>query len=106
MILACKYEEIYIPDIQDFEIMCQHAFTAHEIRTMQFTILRALEFNLSPPLPINFLRRYSKASHAETIHHAMGKYFIELLLFDSFTCYYKPSLVSLNKAEMRSIIIM
>lgn len=95
MILACKYEEMYVPDIHDFMYVCQDAYNKQQIRSMEYEMLRTLKFNLSPPLPINFLRRFSKVANANPIHHAMSKFFVELLLFEYTTCYYKPSMVSI-----------
>lgn len=57
---------------------------------------QALDFQLGKPLPIHFLRRFSKAtsSNGSTIsgsHHMMAKYFIELASIEYNLAKYSPS---------------
>ncbi|CAD7015320.1 unnamed protein product [Ceratitis capitata] len=58
---------------------------------MELKIIKILECNLSRPLPIHFLRRFSKAANVEDIHHAMAKYFLELTSVEYDLAAYKPS---------------
>uniref|UniRef100_A0A1B0A631 Cyclin C-terminal domain-containing protein n=1 Tax=Glossina pallidipes TaxID=7398 RepID=A0A1B0A631_GLOPL len=58
---------------------------------MELKIIKTLDCNLSRPLPIHFLRRFSKAAEAEDIEYATSKYFIELAIIESNMAYYKPS---------------
>jgi hypothetical protein len=53
-----------------------------EILQMEKAGVRTLTFNFSRPLPLHFLRRYSKAAHALPVHHTMAKYLLELSLVD------------------------
>lgn len=62
MWIAAKYEEMYAPEVSDFSYITDNAYTKAEIRQMECIILRALDFSLGRPLPIHFLRRFSKAS--------------------------------------------
>ena len=43
-------------------------------------ILSSLEFNLGRPLPLNFLRRNSKAGNVDALVHTLAKYVMELTL--------------------------
>jgi len=88
--IACKYEEIYPPEITDFIKVCD-AYSKNEILKMEKTILKTLDFNLSFPLPLHFLRRFSKAAYADQEIHTLAKYLMELGLLDYECSTWKPS---------------
>jgi len=91
--IACKYEEIYPPDISDFTKVCE-AYSKEEILKMEQTILKKLNFVLSYPLPLHFLRRFSKAAHADQEIHTLAKYLMELGLLEYECSSWKPSLLA------------
>lgn len=107
LFIATKYEELFPPAIGDFVFITDDTYTGQEIRQMEMQILKAIDNNLSRPLPIHFLRRYSKAASAEDEHHAMSKYFLELAGMDYELASYKPSEVggSSNTYELNLYII-
>ena len=57
MFIASKYEEMYPPEISDFVYITDKAYSESQIRKMEITIMKALDFDFGRPLPINFLRR-------------------------------------------------
>ena len=61
MFVASKYEEMYVPAIDDFVYMTDNTYTKSDIRQMEISILRTLDFMIGKPLPLHFLRRFSKA---------------------------------------------
>lgn len=73
MFIASKYEEMYSPEIHDFVYMSDKAYTQRDIIRTEMRILRALDFNLGRPLPLHFLRRFTKAA-AHT--HEFVSYFL------------------------------
>ncbi|XP_020799659.1 G2/mitotic-specific cyclin-B [Drosophila serrata] len=91
LFIATKYEELFPPAIGDFVFITDDTYTGRQIRQMELQIFKAIDCNLSRPLPIHFLRRYSKAAAAEDEHHAMAKYFIELAAVDYDLASYRPS---------------
>lgn len=91
LFIAAKYEELFPPAIADFIYITDDTYTGKQIRLMELQIFKALDCNLSRPLPIHFLRRFSKAAEAEDNHHAMSKYFLELAMVEYDMCHYKPS---------------
>jgi len=91
LFIATKYEELFPPAMADFVFITDNTYTDREIRLMELQILKTIDNNLSRPLPIHFLRRYSKAACAEDAHHAMSKYFLELSAIDYDLASYKPS---------------
>ncbi|XDV18349.1 hypothetical protein PO909_024058 [Leuciscus waleckii] len=91
MLVACKYEEMYVPLVGDFAYIADDAFTKAQIREMETLILSVLNFELGRPLPLHFLRRASKAGNADAEKHTLAKYFLELTLLDYDMVHYKPS---------------
>ncbi|XP_034477511.1 G2/mitotic-specific cyclin-B [Drosophila innubila] len=91
LFIATKYEELFPPAMADFVFITDNTYTDREIRQMELQILKTIDNNLSRPLPIHFLRRYSKAACAEDDHHAMSKYFLELAAMDYDLASYRPS---------------
>ncbi|NXN84695.1 CCNB2 protein, partial [Bombycilla garrulus] len=91
LLIASKYEEILSPDVADFVYITDNAYTNSEIREMEITILKELNFDLGRPLPIHFLRRASKAGEADAKQHTLAKYLMELTLVDYDMVHHRPS---------------
>ncbi|EFA04254.1 G2/mitotic-specific cyclin-B [Tribolium castaneum] len=91
LFIACKYEEMYFPELSDFEFICDNSFTKNQILRMEMSILSSLKFELGKPLSIHFLRRYSKVAQVRIEHHNLSKYLLELALLDYNMCYITPS---------------
>lgn len=96
MMIACKYEEIYAPEIDDFVYICDNAYKADEILAKELEIFEALDYNLGFPMSIQFLRRYSKTGYevVDGTQHALAKYCLELSLMDYDLCTLKPSVLA------------
>lgn len=82
MFLVSKIEEVYAPAISDFVYITDNAYTEADIRQMELRIIRALKFDLSQPISLNFLRRYSKAGEVDVLQHSLAKYALEICLHD------------------------
>ena len=92
--IASKYEEIIPPDLSDWVVICDQLYTKRDILKMEMVILRRLKFELGRPLPIHFLRRNSKAAHADPKIHTLAKYLMELSLMDAVCSSWAPSLLA------------
>ncbi|XP_052198099.1 G2/mitotic-specific cyclin S13-7 isoform X2 [Diospyros lotus] len=62
MLIACKYEEIWAPEVNDFVAISDNAYAREQILVMEKAILGRLEWHLTVPTPYVFLARYTKAS--------------------------------------------
>ncbi|PON74132.1 Cyclin [Parasponia andersonii] len=62
MLLACKYEEIWAPEVNDFVCISDNAYVKEQILIMEKAILGKLGWHLTVPTPYVFLVRYIKAS--------------------------------------------
>ncbi|XP_066354812.1 transcription initiation factor TFIID subunit 6b-like [Miscanthus floridulus] len=65
MLLACKYEEVSIPVVEDLILICDRAYTRADILEMERRIANTLNFNMSVPTPYCFMRRFLKAAQSE-----------------------------------------
>ncbi|KAL3530150.1 hypothetical protein ACH5RR_009472 [Cinchona calisaya] len=62
MLIACKYEEIWAPEVNDFIAVSDNAYARDQLLLMEKAILGKLEWYLTVPTPYVFLVRYIKAS--------------------------------------------
>ncbi|CAH8352270.1 unnamed protein product [Eruca vesicaria subsp. sativa] len=62
MLIACKYEEIWAPEVNDFVSISDNAYCREQVLAMEKSILRQLEWCITVPTPYVFLARYIKAS--------------------------------------------
>lgn len=49
MLVASKYEEIYAPEVRDFEYITDKAYDNQQILEMEKKILSSVNFNLTTP---------------------------------------------------------
>ncbi|XP_073319883.1 G2/mitotic-specific cyclin-B2-like isoform X2 [Pagrus major] len=91
MLVACKYEEMYAPEVGDFAYITDNAFTKAQILEMEQVVLKTLNFELGRPLPLHFLRRASKVASSDVERHTLAKYLMELTLIDYDMVHYRPS---------------
>ena len=61
MLLASKYEEMYAPEVADFVYITDNAYSKEKIKSMEQKMMKALKYDFSNPLCLQFLRRNSKA---------------------------------------------
>jgi hypothetical protein len=80
MFIASKYEEMFVPEVGDFVYICANAYTKDEILQMERTILQTLKFSISRPLPLHFLRRYSKVARVSKNSVSHFVCFIKIIL--------------------------
>jgi len=92
--ISSKFEEIYPPELSDFVTICEKLYSKRDILKMEMVMLRMLKFELGRPLPIHFLRRFSKAAHADPKLHTLAKYLMELTLLSHTCSSWTPSLLA------------
>lgn len=82
MFIASKYEEVLSPHVGNFRHVADDAFSEAEILSAERYVLSALDYDLSYPNPMNFLRRISKADNYDIQTRTLGKYLMEISLLD------------------------
>ncbi|XP_063737336.1 G2/mitotic-specific cyclin-B2-like isoform X2 [Eleginops maclovinus] len=105
MLLACKYEEMYAPEVGDFAYITDNAFTKAQILEMEQLVLRTLNFELGRPLPLHFLRRASKVADSDLERHTLAKYLMELTLLDYNMVHYRPSEIAAAALALSQLLL-
>lgn len=90
LFISSKYEEIYSPSVNNFAH--ESGCTAEDILNAEKYILEVVEFDMSYPNPMNFIRRISKADDYDVNTRNIAKYFIEISVMDVELIGVKPSL--------------
>ncbi|KAI9800086.1 MAG: hypothetical protein M1825_004268 [Sarcosagium campestre] len=94
LFIASKYEDIINPDVAHLRNICDNGFKEDDILIAERFVLAALDYDLSYPNPMNFLRRISKADDFDIHTRTVGKYLLEISLLDHRFISYTPSLLS------------
>lgn len=83
MLIACKYEEIYAPEIRDFIHLSKYIYSKEQILIIESRILSKLEFEILAISSYSFLRRYyfiSNDKSVQTFH--LAQFILELSMID------------------------
>jgi cyclin B len=93
LFIAAKYEEIYPPDLRDFVHVTNDAFTEQQIIDMEMSILNTLQFRVTCPSPLAFLKRYMAIAGIKegTSVYELALACLELTLTEMKVVTYSPS---------------
>ncbi|KAJ6684624.1 CYCLIN-B2-3-RELATED [Salix purpurea] len=94
MLLACKYEEVSVPVVEDLILISDKAYSRKEVLDMEKLMVKTLQFNLSVPTPYVFMRRFLKASQCDTKLELLSFFIVELCLVEYDMLKYPPSLLA------------
>lgn len=105
MFIAAKYEEVLSPHVANFKHVADDGFSEAEILSAERFILSTLNYDLSYPNPMNFLRRISKADNYDIQSRTIGKYLMEISLLDHRFMAYRPSHVAAAAMYLARLIL-
>lgn len=105
MFIASKYEEVLSPHVSNFKHVADDGFTEEEILKAERFVLQALNYDLSYPNPMNFLRRISKADNYDIQTRMLGKYLLEISLLDHRFMEYHPSHIAAASMYLARLIL-
>ncbi|KAM7475212.1 hypothetical protein LguiB_022455 [Lonicera macranthoides] len=94
MLLACKYEEVFVPSVDEFVMITDKAYTRKEVLNMEKIMVNALQFNMSIPTPYVFMRRFLKAAQTDKRLEHLAFFMIELCLVEYEALKYSPSMLA------------
>jgi cyclin B len=101
LFIACKYEEIYPPEVKDCVYITDHAYTREEVLEMEMKMLRFFEYNISVPTCYQFLVRFLRIAGYNTSSRVAyrASYFSERCLQEHEMLSYKPSLIAVSPTK-------
>lgn len=105
MFIASKYEEVLSPHVTNFSHVADDGFSEAEILAAERFVLSTLNYDLSYPNPMNFLRRISKADNYDIQSRTIGKYLMEISLLDHRFMAYRPSHVAAGAMYLSRLIL-
>lgn len=91
LLVACKHEEIYPPEVRDCVYICDRAYNHQEVLDMEQSILKVLNWKISVPTAYPFLHRFlSLVDASPRVGHA-AQYYLERSLQEHDMLDYRPS---------------
>ena len=105
MFIASKYEEVLSPHVENFRNVADDGYTVTEILSAERYVLAALNYDLSYPNPMNFLRRISKADNYDIQTRTLGKYLMEISVLDHRFMEYHPSHIAAAAMYLARLIL-
>ncbi|KAL1561497.1 G2/mitotic-specific cyclin-2-like [Salvia divinorum] len=94
LLLACKYEEVSVPVVEDLVLITDRAYSRKEVLHMEKLIANTLQFNMSLPTPYVFMRRFLKAAQSDMKLELVSFYILELSLVQYEMLRFPPSLLA------------
>ncbi|XP_057784074.1 LOW QUALITY PROTEIN: G2/mitotic-specific cyclin-2-like [Salvia miltiorrhiza] len=91
LLLACKYEEVSVPVVDDLVFISDKAYTRKEVLEMERLMLNTLQFNMSVPTPYVFMKRFLKAAQSDKKLELLSFFLIELCQVEYEMLKYSPS---------------
>jgi len=91
MFVACKFEEIESPTIDDFIYITDNAYSKEDILSMECTMLNTLSFKIVAPTPAHLLHYMLSANRCDDRHQQLVQYILELALLDLRMVRHSPS---------------
>lgn len=110
LLLACKHEEIYPPEVRDCVYITDRAYDRQEVLDMEQTILRVLNWRLYRPTAYSFLDRFLSLTKASPMTRHAATYYLERTLQEHELLNFRPSMVcasavilALNNSEIPNL---
>lgn len=94
MFIAAKFEEVVAPSVSHFLVCADSSYTESEILQAERYVLKTLDWNLSYPNPVHYLRRVSKADDYNVKVRTLAKYLLEIGVLEWRLIAAPPSLMA------------
>ncbi|RDB30369.1 G2/mitotic-specific cyclin cdc13 [Hypsizygus marmoreus] len=94
MFIAAKFEEVVAPSVSHFLMCADASYTESEILQAERYVLKTLDWNMSYPNPVHYLRRISKADEYNVRVRTLAKYLLEIQCLEWRLIAAPPSLMA------------
>ena len=94
LLIACKYEEIYPPEVKDCVYITDRAYDRDDVLEMESHIVKVLKFRMTVPTGYPFLRRFLHVCNATRSAKCLANFYMERMLQEYSSLKYPPSLVA------------
>jgi len=94
MFIACKYEEIYPPELKDFVYITDGAYVKADVLNMEYKMLKSLDFNVTFPTQWSIFEIYKKKLDLNEKTFKLAWFLMELCLINYKTLKYKMSVLA------------
>ncbi|XP_048591724.1 cyclin-A2-4-like [Brassica napus] len=100
MFIASKYEEKFVPRIEEFCFITDNTFIKDQVLEMERQVLMHFSFQIYTPTSKTFLRRFLRAAHASDMQKPsveiefLANYLMELTLIDYEFLKFLPSVIA------------
>ena len=94
LLIACKYEEIYPPEVGDCVYITDRAYRRQEVLAMEQDIIHQLRFKITVPTAFHFVQRFLDITKASPLTRHAACYYTERTLQEHDMLRFRPSTVS------------
>ncbi|CDP00885.1 unnamed protein product [Coffea canephora] len=94
MLLACKYEEVSVPVVEDLILISDRAYSRNDMLEIESLMINTLQFNLLVPTPYVFMRHFLKAAQSNKKLELLSFFIVKLCLFEYEMLRFPPSLLA------------
>jgi len=105
MFIAAKVEEIVAPSATNFLYCADSSYDESQILQAERYVLKTIDWNMSYPNPIHFLRRVSKADDYNVNVRTIAKYLLEIQCLEWRLIAAPPSLLAAAAVWLARIIL-
>ena len=105
LFIAAKVEETLAPSAQNFLYCADSSYTEADILQAERYVLKTLDWNMSYPCPLHFLRRVSKADNYNLKSRTIAKYFLEIQCLEWRLIAAPPSLAAAAALWLARLVV-
>ncbi|KAL6208316.1 hypothetical protein ACLB2K_019267 [Fragaria x ananassa] len=111
MMIAVKYEEIHVPEVEEFCYITDNTYFKDEVLQMESDVLNHLKFEMTAPTAMCFLRRFCSVAERTScevppvLFQCLANYISELSLLEYNMLGYAPSLIAASATFLAKYIL-
>ncbi|XP_050363492.1 cyclin-A1-4-like [Argentina anserina] len=111
MMIAAKYEEIHVPEVDEFCYITDNTYFKDEVLQMESDVLNHLKFEMAAPTAMCFLRRFCSVAERTScevppvMFQCLAHYIAELSLLEYCMLGFAPSLIAASATFLAKYIL-